>query len=132
MKKEVNGKTVNVNEKEVANLMESLDLSEDEAVNLWLEDNGYMESAEYTEALEKAKNFKVDHGTSGTKHKTHRTVKRKVSDEKKEVFAAIVAGLKDNGFEPNIEKENKLITLEVNGIKFKVDLIQQRPPKVNA
>ena len=57
----------------------------------------------------------------------------KVSDEKKTLFNYILASLKENQgiSEENVMvlKENKLIQVQIGDKIFKIDLIQQRPPK---
>ena len=41
---EVNGKSVHIPDAEIANSMAKLDLSKDEAIQMWLEDNDYCEN----------------------------------------------------------------------------------------
>lgn len=54
----------------------------------------------------------------------------KVSDEKASLFSTIFTNLSENyGESATIEKENKLIIVKLGGKTFKIDLIEQRPPK---
>ena len=54
----------------------------------------------------------------------------KISDEKKAVFNNILTNLQSiYGEKVEILNENKLISLEINGRNFKIDLIEQRKPK---
>ena len=130
-----NGKVVNIPDKELENSMKLLELSKDEAIQLWLEDNDYITNEELEELDAKAKKVKIDHGAIATtprkKSEKLRTVK--VSDAKKEFFSQLSQFLTDfaaeNSANCTILKENKLFQVEFGGEIFKVDLIQQRKPK---
>jgi hypothetical protein len=129
-----NCKQVTIPDGEIKNNMELLDLTEQEAINLWLEDNGYLDNQEQIELNEKAKQVKIDHdarAATAPKEKKPRTTK--VSDEKKELFATIVRNLdRAEGVEREnvtILKENKLIEVKIGEKTFKIDVIESRPPK---
>lgn len=87
---------------------------------------------EVDEITEKTKGMKIDHGAkadSGTEKKKKVKVV-KVSDEKQTLFSTIWECLAENyGENAEIVKENKLITVNIGGKHFKIDLIEQRPPK---
>lgn len=53
----------------------------------------------------------------------------KVSQEKQELFNILYEGLFNFYEDVQILKENKLISVQVNGKTFKIDVIEQRPPK---
>ena len=57
---EIKGKKIKVPQAEVEKLMKSLDLTEQEAIDLWLSDNDYMENEEVQELTKKAKQNKTD------------------------------------------------------------------------
>ena len=61
------------------------------------------------------------------KPKKPKTVK--VSQEKQALFSEIYSNLEDVYENVQILKENKLISVKINGKTFKIDLIEQRPPK---
>lgn len=127
-----NGKAVNIPDKELEKLMKLLDLSKDEAVQMWLEDNDYEVNEEQEELDNKAKKVKINHGASAVdkteKEKKPRVVK--ISDEKQALFSDIYQNLVGiYGESVEIVKENKLLTVKVGGKTFKIDLIEQRPPK---
>ena len=127
-----NGRTINIPDSEIEKSMKILDLSKEEAVSMWLEDNDYSVNEEQAELDKKAKQVKIQHGASAEqkerKPAKERTVK--VSDEKKALFEAIIHRL-DPELVENIQilKENKLIQCQVGEKIFKIDLIEQRPPK---
>lgn len=62
------------------------------------------------------------------KPKKPKTVK--ISDEKKELFSEILSDLEDV-YKQNVKvlKENKLIQVKMSEKIFKIDIIEQRPPK---
>ena len=131
-----NGKTISIPDDEIKANMK-LGITEDEAVEMWLEDNEYEVNEEQTALEEKAKGMKIDHGAGNAERKKSskpRTVH--TSDEKKELFETILANIdRAKGVErENIEvlKENKLIQVKIGAKTFKIDLIECRPPKKQA
>ena len=109
-----NNRTVSISDTEITHLMNSLDISKDEAVDLWLDDNGYTENEEQIELDRKAKKAGVGliviDVDKPKKERKPRTCK--VSDEKQLLFNAIYDFLttfteKNTG---NVEvfKENKI------------------------
>lgn len=132
-----NGRSVSIPTKEVENLMSSLEISQDEAVELWLTDNGLEENEEQTELDEKASKVHINKDAYTDEGKKPRKKPEiKVSSEKKALFDSILTNLtRCEGVErENIKvlNENKLISVEINGITFKIDLIQCRKGKKKA
>lgn len=139
MIKNVNGKTVNIPDEEIKGYMKSLDISEEEAVEMWLDDEGYTENGEQLELDKKAKESGIMrdiHGASAT-DKTEKKLSKpkvvKVSEEKRDLFTLLYDTLRDYEIDfdgkTTILKENKLIQFEINGKTFKIDLIEQRNKK---
>lgn len=129
-----NGKVVNIKEEELEKLMKGLDVSKEEAIDIWLEDNEYQVNEEQEELDKKASKVKIQHGASAdTPKEKKKVVTHKTSDEKKELFNTILTNLtRCIGVEnENIKvlTENKLIEVTLNSKVFKVDLIETRPKK---
>lgn len=129
-----NGKVVNIPDDEIANNMKRLEISKEEAIEMWLCDNDFEENEELEELDTKAKKVKVVHGAGDNKRKKSekpRTVK--VSDAKKELFSKLSYHLnefcEENDAICTILKENKLFSVEFGGKTFKIDIIEQRAPK---
>lgn len=128
-----NGKNINIPDSEIKSHMKNLQLTEEEAIQLYLEDEGYLDNEELEELDSKAKKVKIQHGASAVdktekKEKKPRTVK--ISDEKQGLFNNIYNFLVETyGDSVEIVKENKLLTLKIGEKTFKVDLIEQRPKK---
>ena len=126
------GKTVNIPDKEIEQSMKALELTREEAIKMYLEDEGYLDNDEQIELNEKAKKVKIDHQASAidkTEKKEKKVREVKVSDEKQSLFVEIVANLAENGRNYQILKENKLISVQIGEKIFKIDLIEQRMPK---
>ena len=131
MKYTANGKTVNIPNEELEKSMKALELTKEEAIQLWLEDNGFEENEEQNALDEKAKKVKINHGPGdsgkGMNAKPRTVI---VSDEKKELFSEIFSNLVDiYGENAKIEKENKLIIVKIADRTFKIDIIEKRKPK---
>ena len=97
MKYNHNGRTINIPDAELEKIAKGLDVSPEEALEIWLEDNEY-EINEEQEALHQvAKQVKIDHGARADapqKDKRERTVK--ISDEKQAFFQSLRDFLTEN------------------------------------
>lgn len=130
-----NGKIVNISDKDIENKMKLFEITKEEAIQLWLEDNDYLVNEELEELDAKAKKVKIDHEAQSTKprKKSEKPRTVKVSDAKKEFFSKLSYYLnefcEENDANCTILKENKLFQIEFGGEIFKLDLIQQRKPK---
>ncbi len=126
-----NGKSVNIPTKEIENLMSSLDLSEEDAIDLWLCDNNLEEDEEQSKLDEKASKVHINKDIAQKKTKKERKKpEKKVSDQKKELFNEILEHLTSiYGENVGVLNENKLISVALDGKTFKIDLVEQRPPK---
>ena len=129
-----NGKTVNIPNSEVEHYMKKLELSQDDAIHLWLSDNDYEVDEEQNEMDEKAKKVRIQHDVvTKDRKKSEKPRNIKVSDAKKELFARLSQFLTDfateNDANCTILTENKLFQVDFMGETFKVDIIQQRKPK---
>ena len=112
--------------------MKALDLTKEEAIEMWLEDNDYEVNEEQVALDEKAKKVKINHGASAVDKTEKEKKERKVivSDEKQALFSEILSNLQNvYGENVQIVKENKLLTVKIGAKTFKIDLIEQRPPK---
>jgi ABC-type sugar transport system ATPase subunit len=128
-----NGKLLNIPKKEIEKSMKLLDLSLTDAIQMWLEDEGYLDNEEQNHLCEVAKMNKITQNIHQAGEKGRKSSQKpktvKVSDEKVELFKEILENLQENHQNVEILKENKLISVEINGKIFKIDLIEQRKPK---
>lgn len=137
MRYDFNGRILNISDDEIKNSMEKLGLTKEQAIEMWLEDEGYLENEEQENLCKLAKENKITatiHKASGDKPKKQSKPKTvKVSSEKQDLFTLLDVTLddycKEMGGKRTILNPNKLIQVELNGKTFKIDLIEQRKPK---
>lgn len=128
----VNGKDINVNEKEVNKLVEVLGISQEEAIQTWLEDNDYEVNEEVVELTKKAKENKITATIHGAqKVRAKREVTRKEDPDKEFIIEELRKTLKGEIYAENIQVTNigKIIEFEFNGSQYKLDLVKRRPAK---
>lgn len=127
---ELNSKKINIPDEILKQYMETLELTEDDAIALYLEEEGYIENKELLELEEKAKKNKINHGIE-QKQRKKREYSPKTNENKQFLIKNIAEFLENMGVIDNISIENsqKIITFEYNQKKFKLDLIETREKK---
>lgn len=124
-----NGKNVKVAKKWVDTACQKLDIDVDSALEMWLEDNDYLENQEQNELDKKAKENKIKLGA------TEKTERKKVVRERKPniVKENIIKNLEScvKSFATNVKVENvgKIITFSYENKQFKIDLTEKRVKK---
>lgn len=131
-----NGKVVKAMTSYLENMCTRLDIDMNEAVLTWLEDEGYLENEEQEELCAAAKENKslaaarkgIRDGAK-EKKKAVRTVKENPTKEMiiAEMFKNITAI--DGVSNCRIENKTKIVTFDLNGESYKLDLIQRRKAK---
>ena len=137
MKYEYNGKTLNIPDDFIQNAMKNLSIDEDEAIQLWLEDNDYEINEEQMALDAKAKaNVKVANivkarAADSGKKKTQRERVKKEDPTKEGVIAALAKALPElaNAENVTIVNAGKLITFTIGEDTYKLDLVRQRKAK---
>ena len=129
-----NGKMLKIPDDEIAKAMKSLELTKDEAIQMWLEDEGYLDNEEQEALEKKAKESRITatiHQAKNTQAKK-KTQKERVRKENptKEMVIAEIAKILPN-FAENVEITNvsKYISFTIGDEKFEINLIQKRKPK---
>lgn len=128
----VNGKDIKVNEKEVKNLVDKLGITEEEAIQTWLEDNDYEVNEEVVKLTQLAKDNKITATIHGAqKVRAKREVTRKEDPDKENLIAWIAQFLQDNVSVENLQVTNvgKLIEFSYLGNDYKLDLVKRRAKK---
>lgn len=131
----LNGKNIKIPDEEIKKNMEILDLSEEEAIQLYLEDEGYLENEEVAELTKKAKDsgiMSTIHGAKAEKPKAKVERERKENPTKERIIAEIGKFLcqLDGISGVSITNIGKIIEFECENKHFKLDLIQKREKKV--
>ena len=130
----LNGKNIKIPDEEIKKNMEILDLSEEEAIQLYLEDEGYLENKEVAELTKKAKDsgiMSTIHGAKSDKPKAKVERERKENPTKERIIAEIGKFLcqLDGISGVNITNIGKIIEFKCENKHFKLDLIQKREKK---
>ena len=127
----VNGKVVRINEQEVEKIAAGLGISKQEAIQVWLEDNEYIENAEQVKLDTKAKSncitATIHQAKAINTKKTQRERVLKDDPTKENLIKCIKVLLEGKGCEKvEIVNKTKLISFTLGGETFKLDLIRQR------
>ena len=125
-------KEIRIPDEDIQRLMSTMKLDQDEAIQLWLEDEGYLINEEQEELCKKAKENKVKNigerkAPIVLKNKKEKVVK---DNPTKEMVISEIAKILP-AFATNIKIENKakLITFNIGDDEFKLDLVQKRKKK---
>lgn len=124
-----NGKNVRIPDAEIEKNIEILNISKEEAIQMWLEDEGYLENETVEELTEKAKINKVNHEAKSEKPRKSVKRERKPDEEKENLIKIVAESLENAGFTVEITNKAKIIEFCVGENRYKLDLIRKRPPK---
>lgn len=132
MEIKVNNKVVKIPQKEIDNLMKTLELTEQEAIETWLDDNDYTTNKQVEELTKKAKangTTKIGARVNVENKKVER--ERKANPTKALIIEELTKKLKqiDGINQLKVENKEKLITFNLNGNDYKLDLVQKRAKK---
>lgn len=132
---DLNGKIIYISKKELETNAEFLDIDYDEAIQMWLEDEGYLENEEQETLCKKAKDsgiMSTIHGAKAEKPKAKVERERKENPTKERIIAEMGKFLcqLDGISGVNITNIGKIIEFECENKHFKLDLIQKREKKV--
>lgn len=124
-----NGKALTIPDAEIEKSMKCLELTKDEAIQLWLEDNDYVVNEEVEELTAKAKANKTERvqASAGKRKKTMK--ERKVDAEKGRLLGDIKALLEGLGADIHSVKTETEVAFAFNGNEYTVKLTKHRPPK---
>ena len=132
MKYNFGNKVLNIPDEEIENLMDTLELTEEEAIETWLDDNDYTKNEEVEKLTKKAKENGVKIRGESDAPKAKRVVERKANPTKEKIIAILAETLakQDNLMNIKVTNIGKLIEFTDNeGNSFKLDLVQRRSKK---
>ena len=124
-----NGKKLRIDDSELEKISKTLDLTREEAIEVWLDDNGYTKNAEQIALDNKASAVKINHHAKAinTKPKEKKPKNYKEDFEKISIINNIYAFLSGKGYENvKIENKAKIITFKCGTDTFKIDLIRTK------
>ena len=127
-----NGKKLRIDESELEKISKTLDLTKEEAIEVWLDDNSYTKNEEQIALDNKASAVKINHHAKAinTKPKEKKPKNYKEDFEKISIINNIYTFLSGKGYENvKIENKAKIITFKYGTDTFKIDLIRTRLDK---
>ena len=125
----LNDETIWIPDKELENSMKILNLTKDEAIQMWLEDEGFAKNETVEELTKKAKENKISHDAKSLTPRKPVKRERKPDEEKESLIELVTKCLTDAGYTAEIVNKSKLIEFSVGGNHYKLDLIKQRAKK---
>ena len=132
---EINGKKIRIPDGDILRLKSTMKISAEEAVKIWLEDEGILHNEEQENLCKKAKDsgiMRTIHGASAKTAETTPTQRERVKKEnptKGKIIAEIAKLLIEFANNVNVTNPEKLIEFTMNGNDYKLDLTQKRKKK---
>ena len=128
-----NGKVIRISNATIENLMKQLKLDREDAIQVYLEDEGYEINEEQEELTQKAKDNKITASIHKAEAKTkeRKKIERKPNPDKESLIATFADFLNelDNVSDVQVTNVGKLIEFNFNGKAMKIDLIEKRVKK---
>lgn len=125
-----NGKIIRINEKTIENLMDKLNLDREDAIQVYLEDEGYEINEEQEELTQKAKENKITASIHKAEAKTkeRKKIERKPNPDKEFLISVLAQDLSETEgvTDVNVTNIGKLIEFNFNGKAMKIDLVEKR------
>lgn len=127
----------NYSEDKIKSLMDNLDLTREEAIELLEYDSDNLESEEANELTQKAKSVEppVKRGRKprakgeGTSGVTQLKRTKKENPTKLRIMLILANALQENDLKFEVTNAEKTIIIELDGNTFEIDLKQKRQPK---
>ena len=127
-------KEVRIPDTDIERLVKTMQIDKEDAIQIWLEDEGYLINEEQEQLNQKAKENK-SHKIAKAERKAPIVLKNKKEKVVKEnptkemVIAEIAKILPNFATDINIENKAKIITVRIGDEEYKLDLIQKRKKK---
>lgn len=132
IEKKVNNKIIKIPKKLIAQYCKSLDLTEEEAIQTYLEEEGYLKNEEVEKMTQQTKqNGTTKHYEKSDKIKKPRAKKEVQNPDKEYIIQELSQFLVQNTDISNvfIANHTKLIEFVYKNKQFKLDLIEKRVKK---
>lgn len=138
-----NNSTIEIPDTEINKAMKNLDLSAQEAVEMWLDDHGYTSNEEQKKLDKKAKNVKIQHDAQAeTEKKARKPREKKKNPIKKAIISILMNALQGelNTMEQmniitskissiSVTNDEKYIDFVIDNVKYTVNLVAHREKK---
>lgn len=129
---EFNGKKIRIADSEIENLVKGLNISTEQAIQIWLEDEGYLDNEEQNSLDKKAKESKITatvHQAKSDNRKERKPRERKPDEEKEKIISNLAKFLENSTENVKITNISKIIEFDIGENHYKLDLVRQRKPK---
>lgn len=127
MKYNFGGKEINIPDAEIEKNMKALDISRQEAIEMWLDDNDYTENEVVEELTKKAKAVKRYEQADKPRKKVVK--ERKVDEEKKTLLNLCRVPIEGAGGIVTEIKNEAEFSFTFGNNCYTVKLVKHRPPK---
>ena len=125
-----NGRNISIPDSEIEICIKNLGISKNDAIQMYLEDNGYLKNEEVEQLTKKAKENKaVQHKAKAEKEKKEVKRERKPDEEKEKLIQLLFESLRNKNYNPIVTNKTKIIEFSVNENEYKLDLIKKRKEK---
>ncbi len=127
-----NGKKIRISDSEIENLVKGLNISTEQAIQIWLEDEGYLDNEEQNSLDKKAKESKITatvHQAKSDNRKERKPRERKPDEEKEKIISNLAKFLENSTENVKITNISKIIEFDIGENHYKLDLVRQRKPK---
>ena len=127
------GKKIRIPKEEIErNMNIPIVKTEEDAIWIWLEDNGYVDNPEQNELDQKAKDNRITatiHQARAETTQPRMKVERKADETKESIIASLAEFLAEIVENVQVVNVGKLIEFDLKSEHYKLDLIRQRKPK---
>ena len=128
-----NGKNIRIPDDTIEKMVNLLDITKEQAIQTWLEDEGFLENPEQTALCQKAKEsgiMRTIHDAKAiTPVKTQRERAKKENPTKEKIIAEIAKLLVEFAENVTVVNDSKIIEFSMGDKEFKLDLTQKRKKK---
>ena len=127
-------KEIRIPDEDIKRIVKGLGVSEAEAIDIWLEDEGYKENEEQEALCKKAKDVRITatiHEAKADKAKPRASRTVAANPTKEMIIAEVATAVRNiaGATDVIIENAGKIITFRIGEDEFKLDLIQKRKKK---
>lgn len=120
-------------EKWIEQAMKSLEITREEALDLWACDHDEEENEEQNTLDKKASKVKVDRGAGGGNKKVDRKPReKKVNAEKQAIITSVFNAIRTDFSDISaitVRNDEKYVDFTLNGVEYTLNLVAHRPKK---
>lgn len=124
-----NGKQIKIPDEDIERLTRNGRRTKEEAIEVWLDDEGYTINEEQEKLVALSKKNKVHLGAREETKKERKPRTKKVDESKKFIIAELLKAVEEFGSDINVENDEKYIKFTYKDEQFTINLIKNRKPK---